>query len=1747
VIGIDAADNSVTAARRPIPPESCFVTELTKADLSLLPSNVRLVFSARTARKDSLELPAATQFVPCPAFNPQETKAFARRTIPTVPTEWIEQFHALSNGIPRVQDYAFRAGNYEPEATLNALRPGGKNLADVLRKLFREALERAGIDTSYDVLMSCLAALPAPIPVEHFAKIAGLQASEIIDFIHDTSPSLRLEDEGISIADEDVEDFIRVEGNAGLSQISERACDLFASLYEKDVYVAVNIADLLVAAGREKEILPIIEKHLSPAAIADPIVRREIQLRRLRLAHAACRAAGDKAAVMKVVLLGAEASKDQAFFAEILDKHPDLSTRFARSSLVRLVLSDADSAKRQGRVLIQDAVRAARSGNKIQAIEQLHYYHEWLSRRNKISQEERQGWRIEIDDVAADVECAAVLHGPLAAYREISRWTSRQLRLSAALRLIPHLIATGNAGTLELALQDRILPSAWEILLLVPLALSGAKIERSRLEESLSILERALRPKLNATPDDYGENWKSELRGLLVTASEIGFSLGMSEATTRGVLTLAANLDAPLETPNSDLRTGSLDIPIRAWVLRQALDGKPISSKEFLDVIDPPPPPPPSDPQAKGKKRKPKEQDHSRRRKLDEDQRRIVGAIFSVYESRAAILSHHRSIGSTDAAQIKSIGNLGSDEYILKHHSGVGVRARIARSVLELMHLNGLAWEPLFAKAASIASPGYSDPFGNHLLPLWHILLLRLESRDFVLNALVERSPSLRAAKEPATTKVDASIEFSRLALTFSEPDARFFYEDAISLAQEIDREAIDQVGVLEALTAHSGSWDASAKLNAATPLVNAITDIAIRLRYEEHFQWDECVNAVVRLHGPTALAAISRWADQGIEDLPKNLEYFLSEAGRLNEISPSVAASLVVLIPNVTNKIRLDTVSRLKSENQASVLEIIGLLSEDILLHEAPTSIGSDADEFIDAVSSLGSQFDHANYRRLAERHRYLASKKLTGERQKAEEQSVPKISSGTFTTRAAIEAEYVAARKNGMYFGAGPILIQMIDSISSPGDRVAFLDALSESDLGDYSETGRADAILAALAKWDSPSVNNWRSNALPRLIVQRFAGLMMYGWEYKHLSDLLTATRLSNERKLDILAEGLEKASLSLGSRSLFIISKQMATILVPSDAWLIFDWYLKRINARVSLDESALRREDVPAHIDEALGRLLFALMSDIDTRIRWRAAHAARRLARLGAKSNVTSLFAEYDRTRDDAFRDPASPFYWLAARLWTVIVAARVAHEAPDSLLDTHKSLLDIALDDAFPHFSVRGYAKAALVALHNSGHATLDTATLERIHHTNDSPFPPKQSKENNPPHVEWSEKKGERFDFGYDTVEHILTPILRMFVGLSRDELNRRLEYWLVDRWKAPEKVNYWDLEPRKGRYNENRWGLHHSDKGSMPIIERYGYYLEWNAVLCVVGEMLQKYPLWQHPDGDSWGTFKYWVRKLLLTVPPVWIADFRDPKPLEDQLWLAGTKDDTRWVSRLSRNDFFSALFADDGTIVVEGTWTSGFPTREVRAHISSALVNPETASALARSLSTRDRPQWPYHLPNADSEHDQRFSDMPYKLVGWLADVRHDEGLDLKDTLRNGTNGPTKTPAQTVIADLKLEASPPPAKSWTIANTDKIAIREMVWADLPERYDYDGGSYRNRETKSEGSRLQIDADVLMSFLGKQKMNLIVGIHLERRLEEEYGGRHDDKTKKRKAFEQFFVLRTDGSIENHTGVVGTWWKAR
>src|SRR5207244_1621596 len=105
----------------------------------------------------------------------------------------------------------------------------------------------------------------------------------------------------------------------------------------------------------------------------------------------------------------------------------------------------------------------------------------------------------------------------------------------------------------------------------------------------------------------------------------------------------------------------------------------------------------------------------------------------------------------------------------------------------------------------------------------------------------------------------------------------------------------------------------------------------------------------------------------------------------------------------------------------------------------------------------------------------------------------------------------------------------------------------------------------------------------------------------------------------------------------------------------------------------------------------------------------------------------------------------------------------------------------------------------------------------------------------------IESDPRSDPRFKFdSLDTLRYWYSDLLKLFPRVSADEILDRAEYWIIDRWGAPSNANWWATEPRKGRYDERRGSLWSHDHGSPPVIVRYGSYLEWNAMLCVVGEL-------------------------------------------------------------------------------------------------------------------------------------------------------------------------------------------------------------------------------------------------------------------------------------------------------------------
>ncbi|MGA2229194.1 MAG: hypothetical protein ABSH41_32565, partial [Syntrophobacteraceae bacterium] len=599
-------------------------------------------------------------------------------------------------------------------------------------------------------------------------------------------------------------------------------------------------------------------------------------------------------------------------------------------------------------------------------------------------------------------------------------------------------------------------------------------------------------------------------------------------------------------------------------------------------------------------------------------------------------------------------------------------------------------------------------------------------------------------------------------------------------------------------------------------------------------------------------------------------------------------------------------------------------------------------------------------------------------------------------------------------------------------------------------------------------------------------------------------------------------------------------EIARVLDAEEAGALLIWYAQRLRARLpARDPPLCYFADVPNDKTEAISRFLFALMSDIDTRIRWKAAHALRRLAKLGCFDIVKATVSQLSRIRDDAFRVPTGPFYFLAAKLWLSISLYRISVETPEALGSCKSQILDLATSSELPHVGIREYAKRTLDQLASVGEISLTYSERGRIDQVNTALSVQATKKENTYRTFGYERDEKRRFKFDHtDTIRYWYEDILHKFPTVPQDQVLEIAERWILDEWGANPEANWWNEEPRKGRFNDRDYGLWSHSHGSLPTVERYGTHLEWNAMHCVVGELLSTHPISQE-DEHSFDSFDYWLGRLLPTVPPAWLSDNRGPTPLESRLWNEDPRTDVGWLHNVRSDEFLTEIGVRSalrkGWIVVEGRFTVHFTKRDANTRISSALVSPETAPALVRALQTASNP-WNFRIP--DEDDDLQIDALPYRLTGWLADIQGDLCFDEHDPFRYEVRQIMAKPGRRIEKALGLVSQVGSHRTWICNDTREPAFFYEAWCDEPppER------DYYPRGIRSDGWRLWARSEVVRSFIADGGWDLIYEVQVERGLRNEYG-RSYEANAKRKIHEKILLFRADGSVADAKGRFGSW----
>ena len=1744
VVAVDAADNSIAAAKNQ--GDRSFVTEL--MSFSDLPSSVRVIVSARTGRLDELKLPLDFAKIKLPAFTHDETAANIQHHW-EAPRSWVEEFHRFSGGNPRVQSYAFKHAGEVGRNALRALQPEGKNLDQLFEERFGFALTQSGEAGLIERVCAGLAVLPRPIPVVELAHVLNLSESQVIDICADLAPGVRRDSDLISLSDEDFEDYLREKGKSVKQEIINGAVERFLENADSDRYAALNVAPLLFAARRGEELLNFVEREPWPKAtvVSDPVRRREIHDQRLLYAIRVCREAGDTARALRFVLLGAEAIGTKKATKLLLAAFPRLTAKYAKETARRLILGDPKHITDHGSLLFHLLAEDAEKEDAIGFRESRRGLRAWLrARRDNYEiqrRESRHGraWPISPDDVAANLYVTAVRNGADAVIDHFSRL--RPFRLA---------IATGKAFVDRLLIEERFELAeeiakkcpAWQaVFLLVPLACAGREIDLDRLASGLAVLKRRFRLDAGILERHMPKNIGAYVIDTVLSAVEILVNHGLHTDTCITILSPFLDGDLRRIDKRHNSEAPLLDAILRAYCLSEIINDRVVNASDVL--IGRP---------------KPEDDTSSRdRRRYEDDHDRLLANVIStitpIYAERAKII-----IGQ-DISRDVNLEGLGRalerDTWQFdRSHWASDIRARIAEGLTVLIAVGAQAREVM--THAFDLRRGLWPHGDNGARELCTRFTMIPELHADLLEKITEAARETKHKRTGAKDKSRTLATFAKLLIPISPDDADIVFQDAIDAAGELDFEIVGQLAFLSGLIEYARTASPEDRRSNASAVAEIVNDAAIRLEGMEDFPVDEAMSAIAHLDIPTALAAAARWDDCNVASLGVTLPPVLSVALKTGYLNSAQAAALLCLHDETPVELLQSVIEQTVQEGIDMASGIAEEFARDSLIGRLPWHNGLEP-----LIARHGQGKWTKRFRERYEFTQALFAENSTEDTYTSESSNESSDVADYLDThdwsqevltdaeKLLNEATGILARseKAGEYRLLDKILKHASDAVL-PRFRKSHLNALA-GILARTQNIWIVDVILHAACFWNSqPAIRKWCQEKLPPLLAKHLPG---FTWDLlstnPRLDQAIELSALSESDTQRVLLEGIEHNVDRLSAHGIFALAGVIGLKLTPGDATDLCKWYIEHLLQRIpETDRESINTEDIPDTAPEAAGRFLYAYMSDVDLGLRWRAAHALRRLARLSEGSALDATVNLYSRIEEPVFRAKNTPFYWLSARLWLVIALDRIAEETPAAVSPYGEALLEICFSDDFPHLLVRDYAADACRKLIANGHFRPDNSQTEKLKQVNRG-LPPTGTRKPVPYEYDAFEfgemrSSGRRFHFdAMDTLRYWYKPWLSVFEDITSDAFLETVEKWIVDKWGVEDHPPYGSEEPRPQRFSDPPFNLSSNSHGSLPTLESYRNHLEWHAMWCAAGQLLKTRPLSNPEDSDS-NELANEISQGKLTYPPYWLSDFVGPVPLQPHRWRPPAEPMEKWLGNINDEDFLREVFPVDqpGWVIVSADITAKSTNHRETVKIGTGLVSPDTAHALLRALQTSGENHWYFYgLPGGGK------IDLPdYTLQCWLARSDRERGYDGKDPYRNEIERPQSLPGQAVTDTLRLQKRyGSGCVKWFCEGAEEPSFIYEAWGERGLDWKY--GSYRHDRgmVMCSGYRLLVSKEDLAEFLQTKGQDLITDIFIERHDTRKSEWSYDTEDSTRAAFNRLFLFRRSGYLQAAERSFEAWRK--
>lgn len=1711
-IVVDAADNAQIAAEE-IGEARSFVRDLIRESL---PEGVRLVVLCRSHRRGHLDPPPNALPLELHSFSRTETATYLRQFFPDASEQDVDEFHRLSSQNPGLQALAL-SRKVALSEILRALGPNPTTVEDAIGHLLDNSIanlrdEAGSIEkVQIDRLCAGLAALRPLIPLSVLAAISEVDEAAIKSFAFDLGRPLLVTGDTIQFFNEPAETWFR-------DRFKPTAGDLMAfvaslkPLATHSAYVASALPQLMLEAGQLAELVTLALSSEALPGIS-PIEKRDVELQRLQFAlKASLRAKRYTDAAKLALKAGGESAGDERQ-RKLLQANTDLAAVFMESERIQELVSRRTFGS--GWVGSHHAYEAALLSGRVELLgdarSRLRMAREWLQNWSQLPREERKREEISDDDIVEMATAFFNIHGAESCALDLRGWRPRKVSFRVGRTLASRFVDHGRYQDLD----DLAVAAGNDLCLILAITLELRKVHRV---PPRSAVERAFRLALNSRIKlRDGDNWDNEGNVIQAVTALVQAAHNLSVGATGELIALLTRY-LPASPPRSlTSHYGGLRFSLlRAYALRAAL------GDQSLNLID----------LAHDELRKELEnpRPHSASRDAQEF-KEDIGALLPWHRLWATIF-----VGRTPPADlahaVAETATASSKAREIRYREVSNTSDEIARTWFDTLLASGNA------NAGSLNMldqwiTGLKRPLFTTTLT--YLARLAARSSSLEAHALEYASKAFgltRDEREDAESKSDSYIALARAVLMASRSEAIAYFNQAVEVASKIGDENLDRWDALLHLS------DRAASRDRPDPVVAYRLARCAELTYDyvvrdKHFDWEATVEAITGLCGKSSLAILSRWRDRGF--------------GWAQQTLPT-ATNFLVARGDLDSKLAI------------ALTSFRAQWDEPRLLKSALTACADRAEK--ETVAEFCYHYMNMD-RRGAGKWRELKSVLAQHDVEvgdlderialsEQEEQSSNRRNNGDDVSRAAVRESKNERDWNAIFEGVD---LGVANDISRAHQRFKdfeppyyherfFEEACRRVNVGKEADFIAAladvtDFDLYHLRSFLEQLPGDWRNRlavkaALAetlRVFCRRHC-MAVTRSRYYEVFPFKTACELSGIPE----AEVVDVVLSAIGESSEVVDAGRLFTLVGLLVAKLSRDDALEALSFGLDLFDTVLEDADgdglwspklaPPAEIEGSVAGYIWGALAAPEASLRWEGAHVVRALCRFGQDKVLRHLIALAKGEAADAFVDARLHFYELHARQWLLIGLARGAKDHPGIVAPHADFLLKLAFAGE-PHVLIREFSKRAIQALLDGGFLATHADLRTRLATVNTSPLSPVESKpyrrfENNK--AEEGEKAepdndGDRFYFGIDMGPYWLAPLGTCFAK-SQASIEREALRVIRGDWDF-HGGSRWDEDERHRRKIFRDWETGHSH-GSYPRVDELRFYLSYHAMMVVAGKLLATTPVSRDPE-DSEDEFHNWLRRHdLARRDGRWLADRRDPAPLERPPWK-DEKETDEWRWSLTRSDFDRFLIGTDGRINLWGRWTRRSGSREESIHVGSALVSPDRSTALLRALQSASNP---HDYPIPDANDDSQIDCDGFQLKGWLLVRSRDNGLDEHDPWAGAIWYPPLAPAA-YVTELMILDSDAECRRWHAEGDDEDVAWSQVWGHFRE----DQGDETDGES---GSRFQASLAFVVALLRRLGMDMIVKVEIERRHRYSRWERsRGDDLGYIPPSARFFLLRSDGSL--------------